>query len=244
MPSSILPPATSFDDLVTGIDRAREDDLERLADAMLVAAHFSDLGDHLIGHYVDQARRAGRSWTEIGTSMGVSKQAARKRFNPKDPGTPEPDARDGFGNFTDAARNAVVEAQEQARTAGNREVGPHHLLLGVLIRTDPDGPVARVLVSQNVLTEAAIKAARAALPPAEDTDPPALIPYDEPARKCLELSFREALRLEHAFVGPEHMLLALLEQENGTGPLASLDLSKADVEADIVPLIEATLEDD
>jgi hypothetical protein len=40
----------------------------------------------LIGHFVDQARRSGASWTEIGKSMGVTKQAAQKRFVPKEPG--------------------------------------------------------------------------------------------------------------------------------------------------------------
>ena len=41
------------------------------------------LADHLIGHFVDQARKTGASWTEIGQSMGVTKQAAQKRFVPK-----------------------------------------------------------------------------------------------------------------------------------------------------------------
>lgn len=36
--------------------------------------------DDLVGYFVDEARRAGYSWTEIGTSLGVTKQAVRKRF--------------------------------------------------------------------------------------------------------------------------------------------------------------------
>ncbi|MGP3637113.1 Clp protease N-terminal domain-containing protein [Streptomyces sp. 24-1644] len=42
-------------------------------------------------------------------------------------------------------------------------------------------------------------------------------PYDAGARKVLELTFREALRLGHSYVGTEHILLALLESEGGTG---------------------------
>jgi hypothetical protein len=34
----------------------------------------SEVADHLIGHFVDQAR-SGASWTDIGESMGVTKQA-------------------------------------------------------------------------------------------------------------------------------------------------------------------------
>src|ERR1700743_3990804 len=42
--------------------------------------HLGEVADHLIGHFVDQARRSGASWTDIGKSMGVTKQASQKRF--------------------------------------------------------------------------------------------------------------------------------------------------------------------
>jgi len=48
-----------------------------------VSARLGELADHLIGHFVDEARRAGASWTDIGESMGVTKQAAQKRFVPR-----------------------------------------------------------------------------------------------------------------------------------------------------------------
>jgi hypothetical protein len=40
--------------------------------------------DQLIIHFVNEARDAGLSWTQIGERMGVTKQAARKRFVPRD----------------------------------------------------------------------------------------------------------------------------------------------------------------
>ncbi len=73
-----------LDDLIDAITGVHADPLDQLTDAMLAAAHLGDLADHLIGHFVDQARRSGASWTDIGRSMGVTKQAARKRFVPKD----------------------------------------------------------------------------------------------------------------------------------------------------------------
>ena len=45
-----------------------------------MAGQLGELADHLIGHFVDQARRAGASWTDIGRAMGVTKQAAQQRF--------------------------------------------------------------------------------------------------------------------------------------------------------------------
>lgn len=55
---------------------------------------------------------------------------------------------------------------------------------------------------------------------------PELIPYDADSRKVLELTFREALRLGHNYVGTEHILLALLEFEGGSGVLSGLGVEK------------------
>jgi len=49
----------------------------------------------------------------------------------------------------------------------------------------------------------------------------------------LELTFREALRLGHNYVGTEHILLALLEADED-GPLQGLGVDKAATEAAIV----------
>src|SRR3954462_11974026 len=92
-----------LDDLIAAIRKAHTNPLEQLTDAVMAAEHLGDVADHLIGHFVDSARRSGASWTEIGQSMGVTKQAAQKRFVPKDLG-----AADGFRRFTTRARNVVV----------------------------------------------------------------------------------------------------------------------------------------
>ena len=63
---------------------------------------------------------------------------------------------------------------------------------------------------------------------------PALIPFDARAKKALELTFREALRLGHNYVGTEHILLALLEQESledGPGVLTGLGVAKEPAES-------------
>jgi ATP-dependent Clp protease ATP-binding subunit ClpA len=86
------------------------------------------------------------------------------------------------------------------------------------------------LTAQGVTVEAVRQAAAAALPPAA-AEVPALIPFDGQAKKALELTFREALRLGHDYVGTEHLLLALLEVEGDTGVLCGLGVEKAAVEA-------------
>ena len=95
-----------LDDLIEAIKKVHSDPLEQLTDAVIAADHLGDVADHLIGHFVDQARRSGASWTDIGKHMGVTKQAVQKRFVPRAEGA---GARD-FARFTDKARRAVVEA--------------------------------------------------------------------------------------------------------------------------------------
>ena len=57
------------------------------------------------------------------------------------------------------------------------------------------------------------------------------------AQKALELTYREALRLGHNYVGTEHILLGLLEHEDGSGTLADLGVTKPPVEAGIAQLL-------
>jgi hypothetical protein len=220
-----------LDDLIEAIKKVHSEPLEQLTDAVIAADHLGDVADHLIGHFVDQARRSGASWTEIGRSMGVTKQAAQKRFVPKAPGEPsEPDPSQGFNRFTPRARNVVMAAQNEARAAGNDQIRPEHLVLGLLAEPDAIGPAA--LVAQGISLQAVREAVTAALPPASD-QVPALIPFDPRAKKALELTFRQALRMGHNYVGTEHILLALLDLEDGAGVLADLGADRAAAEAHI-----------
>ncbi|MEH0818653.1 MULTISPECIES: Clp protease N-terminal domain-containing protein [unclassified Micromonospora] len=227
-----------LDDLIQGIKKARPDVLDQLADAVVVGEHLGDVADHLIGHFVDQARRSGASWTDIGRSMGVTKQAAQKRFVPRSTDAPL-DPQQGFARFTLPARNVVMASQEEARAGGHTEIRPEHILLGLL--AEPEAIAARVIVAAGVPLERVREAGTAALPPSSGAEVPALIPYDAPAKKVLELTFREALRLGHNYIGTEHILLALLEHEDGDGVLTGLGVDKVAAEEAINAAIQAAV---
>ena len=225
-----------LDDLIASIKKTHSAALDQLTDAVLAADHLGDVADHLIGHFVDQARRSGASWTEIGRSMGVTKQAAQKRFVAK-ADAPDLDASQGFSRYTDRARKVVVRAQEEARDKSNNQITVAHLVLGLV--ADPTALGARAIVSQGVTLDTVRRTATATLPAAADSVP-ALIPFDGHAKKALELTFREALRMNHNRVGTEHILLALLELEDGTGVLAGLGVEKATAEKAIVAALAAS----
>jgi len=226
-----------LDDLIEAITKVHSDALEQLSTAVMAADHLDEVADHLIGHFVDQARRSGASWTEIGRSMGVTKQAAQKRFVPKGSGeASDLDPGQGFSRFTDEARNVVMAAQNEASAARNDQIVPGHLLLGLL--SEPDGLGAAAILAQGVPLATVRQRAGEILPPAVEPVPE-LIPYDPQAQKALELTFRQALRLGHSYVGTEHILLALLELEDGTGPLADLGVDRATAEANITSAVDA-----
>ncbi|MFJ5836778.1 Clp protease N-terminal domain-containing protein [Streptomyces shenzhenensis] len=225
--------AIRLDDLIDAIKKVHTEPLDQLQDAVLAADHLGDVADHLIGHFVDQARRSGASWTEIGKNMGVTRQAAQKRFVPKE--SIDLDPNQGFNRYTPRARNVVMAAHTRAKESGTREGLPAHLVLGLL--SEPEGFAAKAILAQGVSPAAVDEAATAALPPAAD-DAPELVPYGSDAKKVLELTFREALRLGHNYIGTEHILLALLEHENGEGVLSRLGIAKPTTERYIADMLE------
>ncbi len=169
-----------LDELITAIKKVHPEPLEQLQDAVIAGEHLGEVADHLIGHFVDQARRSGASWTDIGRSMGVTRQAAQKRFVPKE--SADLDASQGFSRYTPRARNVVMAAHNAAKTAGNAEGVPEHLVLGLL--TERESLSAKAIAAQGVTLDAVRAAATAALPPGA-AEVPELVPYGPAAKKVL-----------------------------------------------------------
>ncbi len=199
--------------------------LQHLTDAVALADRLGELADHLIGHFVDQARKAGATWTDIGQSMGVSKQAAQKRFVPKSADTRGVLDAGPFGRFTERARQVLIASQEEARAASHDYIGTEHLVLGLL--SEPEALAGRALAEQGITPEQIRAAMTVVLGPARDRVPE-YIPYTPRAKKVLELTVREALRLGHNDIGTEHLLLGVLAEEEGVGAkiLVGLGLAK------------------
>jgi ATP-dependent Clp protease ATP-binding subunit ClpA len=221
-----------LDDLINAIKKVHDEPLDQLTDAVIAADALGDIADHLIGHFVDQARKSGASWTEIGKCMGVTKQAAQKRFVAKADAALDPEA--GFGRFTPRARNVVVVAQNKAHAAGNAEIGSAHLLLALF--GESEGLAVKLLAGQGIDTDKVNKAVT--LPPGGD-EVPVLIPFNGAAKKVLELTFRQALRLGHNYVGTEHIFLALYEAEEDDGTLHQLGVDRDRFERDLVAALAA-----
>ena len=113
-----------------------------------------------------------------------------------------------FERFTDKARRVLVIAQEEARTLEHPFIRPEHLLLGL---ARGEGVASTALneagVRYAVIRERFIEAV-SPMPNAGRLDK---IPFSPQAKKTLELSLREALKLGHNYIGTEHLLLGVLQ---------------------------------
>lgn len=218
-----------LDDLIAAINRTHEAPLDRIGGALELSDQLGEIADALIGHFVDQARRSGASWSEIGRSMGVTKQAAQKRFVTRRPPESEPlDPSQGFSRFGPDARAVIVRAQEIARAATNDEITVAHLTLA--LTEDTDGLAARAIAAQGVAIYDVARVAEATLPSGSATVP-ALIPFDAHSRTALEHTFEVAQRRRAQMIGNEHLVLALIDVDNGTGILAGLGITSGALEA-------------
>jgi hypothetical protein len=238
-------PPVRLDELISYVTSSEGTALGQVSEAVRVSEHLGELADHLIGHFVDQARRTGASWTDIGQSMGVTKQAAQKRFVPR--ASDWGDLLSGafpadpvkFSRFTERARRAVIAARQEAIKRRHDRVLPEHLVLGTL--REPEGLAARAIAALGVSPEAVRAALGAVLPAAmPEGVTPGHVPFDSRTLKVLELTLREALTLGHNYIGTEHILLGLLEEEEslGGGTLAGLGITRERARDWLIPVLE------
>lgn len=213
-----------LDDLIRYVKDQRPEGspLEHLSDAVVVAEQVGELADHLIGHFVDQARRSGASWTGIGQSMGVSKQAAQKRFTDT-----------GMDRFTDRAKVVVLKAQNSARDHGHEQVGTEHLVVGLL--SEWEG-LAGVVLEELGVTKQAVENGLAEIMPPRGERLHYHVPFGPGMKKVREATIAEAERLGHNYVGTEHILLGLLaaEQEPGARLFGALGANAQRVEEGVL----------
>jgi ATP-dependent Clp protease ATP-binding subunit ClpA len=204
----------SLDNLITYVKALNPEaaPLDNLSDAVGVAGDLDEQSDALIGHFVDRARRSGASWSQIGASMGVSKQAVQKRFVAHWEGAE-------FSRFTQRTRNALAGADRIARAAGADVVGADHLTAGLL--SEPDGVAARVihaagLTDEQVLAAFGLESAAGAFATAPaGADAAALreLRFTEAGRAALRGALHAALSLGHNYIGTEHLLLGILRAD-------------------------------
>jgi ATP-dependent Clp protease ATP-binding subunit ClpC len=119
-----------------------------------------------------------------------------------------------FERFTDRARRTVVLAQDEARGLQHNYIGTEHILLGLIGASE--GVAARVLERYEMSLDAVREEVKARVGTGS-APVTGRIPFTPRGKKCLELSLREALQLNHNYIGTEHLLLGLIRESDGEG---------------------------
>jgi len=202
-------PPVSLDELISYVKTMTPagGPLDNLADAVSVGADLDETSDALIGHFVDRARRSGATWSQIGSSMGVTKQAAQKRFVTLWEGAE-------FSRFTQRSRNVLVASASIAAGAGAGAIDASHLAAGLL--SEPDGLAAKVIhgagrTDEEVLTALGLQAAAEGAAAQAGPEEVRRLRFTEDGRIAIRGALTAALKLGHNYIGTEHLLLGILQ---------------------------------
>ena len=198
-----MAPAPPLPDLIATVaaDAGSTDPLARLAAASATAAELTETSDALVGHFVDQCRAAGHTWAEISGSLGVTRQAAHKRYSaiPRD-----------LQRWTERAKQVLTFSVDAARGMGHPYVGTEHLLLGLF----PPGGIGAAVLAEHGVTQESVASRVLAHAPARATGP-SEPPFTPLAAQVFGGALTEALSMGHNYIGTEHLLLALFGQPEG-----------------------------
>jgi hypothetical protein len=170
--------------------------LDLVVAAVTVADDVANEADALVVHFVERARQAGCSWTEVGERLGVSKQAVRKRWGDRvdKPLLPR----------RSRLARCIEQAAQEATADGSAEITTMHLLLGL----QREGMAAAALRELKVSDDRLRSAVRARLGPSRP-------PRDEAPPSSAEMTSALAAAAEFARqrgapeVGTEHVLFVL-----------------------------------
>jgi hypothetical protein len=189
-------------------------ELERIDVAVRYGEVLKSLGDDLIGHFVEEARKTGASWSQIGERLGVSKQAAHQRHIQRGPKLFGRRRRSSgetfFVRFSEEARAVVARAQDEARSLKHNYVGNEHLLLALT----KDGGVAEGLLRDVGVTSAGARAQIELMVGEGRETPSGRIPFTPRSKRALQLA-RGAAGSGQIETG--HVLFGILEVPDGAG---------------------------
>jgi ATP-dependent Clp protease ATP-binding subunit ClpC len=143
---------------------------------------------------------------------------------------------DRFDKFTERAKKVLVLAQEEAQRFNHNYIGTEHLLLG-LVR-EGEGIAAKVLSNLGVELQK-VRSAVEFIIGRGDRMVIGDISLTPRAKKVIELAVEEARRLNHNYIGTEHLLLGLVREGEGiaAGVLESLGVNLEKVRAQVIQVV-------
>ncbi len=141
-----------------------------------------------------------------------------------------------FEKFSERARRALTRAQEEAQRFGHNYIDTEHILLGLV--SEEDSVASRVLANMGVLPSK-LRAAIEFVVGRGERSAIGEVGLTPRAKRVIELAVDEARRLNHSYIGTEHLLLGLLREREGAavGVLESFGVTFEKVQAEIQSIL-------
>ncbi len=145
--------------------------------------------------------------------------------------------KDKFDRFTERARKVLSFAQEEARHLQHSFVGTEHLLLA-LVR-EGEGVAAKVLKNLGVVDLAQVQNLVETFVKLGERQVDGEVGTTKRVQKVIELAVDEARRLNHHYIGTEHLLLGLLREGEGVGAkvLAKLNINLEQARTQVIQVL-------
>jgi ATP-dependent Clp protease ATP-binding subunit ClpC len=145
-----------------------------------------------------------------------------------------------FEKFSERARRVLSLAQEEAQRFNHNYIGTEHILLGLVRETE--GVAARVLSNLGVELSKVRSAVEFIIGRGEKAVP-GEIGLTPRAKKVIELAVDEARRLNHSYIGTEHLLIGLLREGEGVaaGVLESLGVTLEKIRSETNRILSQTM---
>ena len=138
-----------------------------------------------------------------------------------------------FERFTEQSIKVIMLAQEEARRLGHNFVGTEQILLGLI--AEGTGIAAKALQQNSVSLKDARNEVEKIIGRGSGFTP-AEIPFTPRVKRMLEVSLEEARKLDHNYIGTEHLLLALLQDSEGVAAkvLDNLGIDRGKIRTQII----------
>jgi len=115
--------------------------------------------------------------------------------------------------FTERVRKVIALARQEAIRLHHDYIGTEHLLLG--LAKEGEGVAAVVLTNLGMNLEDLRRAVENAVNSGSETLVLGEVPLNQEARSALNHAVDEARKMNHTYIGTEHLLLGLLREEHG-----------------------------
>ncbi|VXD12601.1 ATP-dependent Clp protease ATP-binding subunit [Planktothrix paucivesiculata] len=138
-----------------------------------------------------------------------------------------------FEYFSDKAIKAVMLAQEEARRLGHNFVGTEQILVGLM--SEGTSVAAKTLKAQGLALREVQKEVEAIIGRGSGFLP-VEIPFTPRAKRIFETAMKEARQMGNNYIGPEHILLGLLQDNEGVASkvLENLGVDRSQVRTEVI----------